>query len=424
MSSSSHYFRLILYMARMLTLDYLIIPYDVTAQDVHGKSFKRNFKKANDYMDTFNVKHELLKVLTIVMAEDVYYGIERRAKNSSMLQRLPSKYCMITGIEDGIYTFSFDMTYFSGGKSKFKNFPKEFRNMYRMYQETGEPWQLVDTKIGVCFKFREDLVYALPPFVAIIEEVLDLEDLKDLIKSKNRMENFKLLLQKIPFKKEPRSEKDFLISLESVKMFHNNIKAVLPEQIGLISTPMEMEEFNFDRKGGNSSKNSVSELEEEIFSSAGVSSGLFNSGNKSSIGMNRAINTDESMMFMLLRQFERFFNKRLDELTSGTYKFKVMLPDLTVFNRHEMQDRYLKMAQYGFPKSLVATTMGMTTQQLVGLNTLEKEFYNLESALIPLNSSHTQNGNEESGKPQKDENKLSDKGLEAKDGESNDNRAK
>ena len=155
-------------------------------------------------------------------------------------------------------------------------------------------------------------------------------------------------MQKIPFKKDPRSERDFLIISDSVKMFHNNIKSVLPSQIGLISTPMKWR-FFFEPKNVELRIWS----DEEIFSGAGISSGLFNSGNKSAVALNRAIQTDEAMMFRLLRQFERFFNKRLKQKVTSTYEFRVIFPDLTVYNRDDKLDVYLKTAQYGFPKTLV-----------------------------------------------------------------------
>lgn len=417
-STSSQYLRLILYMAKMLTLDYIVVPYGIKPEDVTNKAFITNYKKSEDYMKTFNVKHELGKILTVVMMEDVFYGYERRVGDSCMIQRLPSNYCKIIGMEDGLFTFAFNMEYFNSDKSKLANFPDEFEEMYRQYKATHQAWQPVNTKKAVCFKFREDLTYALPPFTAIFEEVLDLEDLKDLVKSKNKLENFKLLLQKIPFKKDPKSEKDFLISLPSVKMFHNNIKAVLPEQIGLISSPMDIEEFDFQPKS-SSLKNSVLEAEEEIFNSAGISSALFNSGNKTSTGLNKAIVTDEGLMFGMLRQFERFFNKRLGQLTSRAYKFIVMFPDLTIYNRSEMLDKYLKTAQYGFPKTLVASALGMTTTELVSLNILENEYLKLDTHLIPLSSSHTQSGKDGEDKRKKSDSEITDKGVQTRDSESN-----
>ena len=412
-SSSSYYMRLVLYMARMLTLDYIIIPYNISSEDVKTDGFRKNYNKIDNYMDTFNVKHELGKVLLTVMIEDTFFGYERRVKNSSMVQKLPSNYCKITGMEDGLFTFSFDMQYFNNDKKKLRNYPPEFAELYRIYEKTRENWQPLDTNYAVCFKFREDLTYGLPPFSGMFEDILDHQDLKELDKAKSKLENFKLLLQKIPFKKDPKSERDFLIGLDSVKMFHNNIKAVLPSQIGLISSPMEIEDFSFEKKN-NAIGNTLKEKQEAIYSAAGVDADMFNSSGKSAIAMSKSTQTDEALMFGLLRQFERFFNRRLAQHSAKKYRFKVMFPDLTVYNRAEMFDKYMQSAQYGFPKTLVISALGMTTTELVSLNTFENDFLNLQEKLLPLASSHTQSGNDDV-KREKSENELTEKGAETRD---------
>ena len=418
-STSSHYMRLLFYMANMLTLDNLVYPYNVNEQDVKTKPFSDNYKKAQNYVEIFNVKHELRKVLTVVMLEDVYFGYERKVGDSFMLQRLPFDQCKITGMEDGLFTFSFNMTYFAHDKTKLRNYPQEFTKLYNIYEKTGVNWQPLDTDYAVCFKFREDLNFALPPFTSVFEEILDLEDLKDLVKAKDKLENFKLLLQKIPFKKDPKSERDFLIGLDSVKMFHEAIKNVLPSQIGLISSPMDIEDFSFEPRS-NATKKPILDAEEDIFNSAGISSGLFNAGNKSAVSLNRAIQTDESMMFGMLRQFERFFNRRVNQYTSKKFRFKVMFPDISVYNRSDKQAEYLQMAQYGYPKTLVACSLGMSSGDLMGLTALENDFLELGEKLTPLVSSHTMTDeNEGAGREEVSDSKISDKGAETRDSGSN-----
>lgn len=427
MNSSSHYMRLIFYMARMLTLDYIVCPIldESKPNTVKSKKFKESYNKAEDYMTKFNVKHELNKAILTAMIEDVFYGYERRQGRTYMIQKLPSDYCRIIGIQDGNYVYEMDMGYFESDLDRLENFPHEFKKLYKRYKDTHERWQQPSSEFSVCLKVREDIHYPLPPFVTVFEDILELEDLKDLTKAKNKLENFKLLLQKIPFKKDPKSERDFLISLESVKMFHNGIKAVLPDQIGLISTPMDVEDYSFERKN-NSALNNVTDSQESIFSSAGISSGLFNSGSKSSVALNRAIQTDESLMFGLLRQAERMFNKRLHKFKGENYGFQCIMPDITIYNKEDKVDLYLKTAQYGMPKLLVNAALGLSQSQLIGLTALENNCLNLTEGLEPLMSSHTMSNEEatkgQGGNIEKKETKLTDKGMETKDTGANDER--
>ena len=79
-----------------------------------------------------------------------------------------------------------------------------------------------------------------------------------------------LLQQKIPFKKEPKSEKDMLISLGSVKMFHANIKANLPSSVSVVSTPMDLEAISFERRRDDVDNN-VQFMKNNFYDSVGVS---------------------------------------------------------------------------------------------------------------------------------------------------------
>lgn len=418
-NNSGHYMRLIFYLARMLTLDYIITPIHITKKDIKTSKFKEDYEKATKYVDDFNIKHELNKILVTMISEDVFFGYERKKGRSSTIQKLPSEYCVITGMEDGLYTFSFDMRYFSGDKSRLNNFDSDFKKLYKKYEETNVSLQPLNTDKAVCLKFREDVSYAIPPFAMVFPEILDLEDSKELVKTKNILENFKLLLQKIPFKKDPKSEKDFIIGMDSVRQFHRDIKSVLPDQIGLITSPMDIEDFSFERKN-NAISDNLKESKEGFYDSAGIPSSLFNAGSKSSIAIAKAVQSNESMMFGVLRQFERFFKRRLGQIIEAEYSFEVIFPDLTEYNKDSVSDRYLKMAQFGFPKSLVGASLGLSTSQLTGLTMLENDFLELDNKLVPLMSSHTMGaGGEGAGaKPKKDE-ELSDKGLETRDDETN-----
>ena len=148
--SSSHYMRLLFYMSSMLTLDHILTPINITSKDVKKKAFKDNYRKANDYVNNFNIKHELLNILLILMIEDVYFGYERSTSKSFMLQRLPTERCRIIGKEDGIFTFEFDFSYFVGKEDLLNNYDREFITLYNKYRRTNQPWQLLNTKKSVC----------------------------------------------------------------------------------------------------------------------------------------------------------------------------------------------------------------------------------------------------------------------------------
>lgn len=386
--SSSHYLRLVMYMAKMLTLDHLVIP--TNPPHAPNNTFLKMYTDVVEYVENFNIKHELSKILPVLLIEDTFFGYEQTNNKGTTIRRLPNDYCKIIGIEDGIFVFAFNFGYFSSREEMLPYFPVHFRKLYSKAKKTGILWHELDPKQGaVCFKLRDDLTYSLPLLAPIFEEVIELEMKKDRQNDKEEAENFKLLVQEIPFKKEPKSEKDFLLSLDSVKTFHNNIKTALPKNVGLISTPMKVADFSFERKSGGTTNTNLPEAQEVLFTSAGWSSSIFSSQNTTKTAQDNAALSDQSLMFGLLRQFERFFNNRINFLFKGAFKFTVSFLDITVFNREAEVNKYLKMAQFGYPKMLVAVAMGLSQSQFMGLNALENGLLGLESKLVPLNSSHT-----------------------------------
>lgn len=392
-SSSSHYIRLVLYLSNMLTLDHLVVPTDAEMKkDVMLSLYNRAVK----YIDNFNVKHELGKIIPTMLIEDTFFGYESRTNGTSTIRKLPSNYCKIVGVEDGIFIFAFNFNYFNGKEHLLRDYPREFKNLYNRCKQTGVSWQELNPNLGaICLKFRDDLTYSLPLLSPLFEEIIELEEKKDRANEKEELENFKLLVQKIPMKADPKSEKDYVLTLPTVKKFHNNIKTALPKNVGLISTPMEIEDYSFDRKT-NSDNANISEAQDVLFTSAGFGN-IFSASNKSLTALKNANISDQSVMFKLLRQFERFFNARLKYILGSQCNMGLLFLDITHFNREEKINELLKLAQYGLPKSTIAIASGMSQSQFMGLNALESHL-GLEERLVPLNSSHTQNGKETESK--------------------------
>ena len=127
-STSSHYLRMVYYLSTMLTLDHLLIP--------NGNGFMNDeeminsLNKANQYISKFNIKHELSKIIPTILIEDTFFGYESRDKKVSTIRKLPTNYCKIVGIEDGIFIFTFDFSYFNGNEHLLRDYPKEFRRLY------------------------------------------------------------------------------------------------------------------------------------------------------------------------------------------------------------------------------------------------------------------------------------------------------
>jgi hypothetical protein len=419
---STHYKRLILYFAHMLTLDYIIVPWGSTVlASKNKKTIQSSYNKVVDYLETLNVKHEFKKVLTVAIREDVFYGYLYMSKDSSYIQKFDADYCQITSVEDGTFCFSFDFAYFQNNPDKLELFPSDFKPMYDNYVSDPKAyrWQELDPNKTICLKFHEDLQYCLPVFVGIFADIFSINDYKALRKTKTKLGNYKLIAQKIPIEEKSTDKNDFKITLPLAQQFHANISSTLPEEIGVITSPMDVTalDFNRDLTEIDNVKNAV----RDMMTGAGVNELLFNAETSGSIGLTKSINVDESIMFSILRQIERIVNFKLKKI--GGSRHKISMPDITVYNREDLFAIYKQAGDAGFPvKSLIGACIGLSPSDLASLMFLENDVLQLHENMLPLPSSHTisHDGTDlTGGRPTKSTNKLSDEGGKTRDNNKN-----
>jgi len=82
--------------------------------------------------------------------------------------------------------------------------------------------------------------------------------------------------------------------------------------------------------------------------------------------------------------------------TGLTFDF-IILP-LTAYNYKDYQGMYLQDAQFGYSKMIAGVAMGIKQRDLISVIDFENNLLNLDEKMIPLMSSYTQSGNENSDK--------------------------
>lgn len=419
---SSHYRRLTTYFATLLTFDYMIEPYGMDLTNVDKDKFRKQYNKIVNIVENMNIKHEFTKVVSIAFKEDCYYGYIHQTKDSFFLQQLNADYCKIASIEDGVYNLAFDFVYFETYPNRLYMFPQEFIDKFREFEKDGVRWRELDSKMTICIKVNETLEYQIPPFVGIFGNLLDIQDFKDLQKQREEIGNYKVLVQKIPMRQNTTDNNDYMMTLDHVATFHSNTEQALPQQIGLITTPMDITAIDFERD--HPDINRVEQATNEFWDASGVSRLLF-SGDSGAIAMNNSIHTDEIIAFTILRQLERWLNKYLKQFNTSQYKFRVKMLDTTVFNWQDVFKQYIQAGQYGLPvRSALMAILGYQPSATTHMAFLENEILDLPIKFIPMQSSHTQSGDGgNGGRPQSDEGDLGDEGIKSRDGLKNDNRA-
>jgi hypothetical protein len=238
--------------------------------------------------------------------------------------------------------------------------------------------------------------------------------------------NYKFIIEKIPLRENSDKNNDFLMDLNTVGMFHNKTATLLPDEIGIFSTPFEIDTVEFSRD--KSEVNNVIDAENGFYTGAGTAKNLFNPNNDSSATLAKSINIDEAEVFLILRQLERIVSGKLKNEISGSFSFRLRILDNTIFNRKENAESLLKNAQYGLPvKMMLCACLGLSPSAVISMNYLEEQVLGLSSSFIPLSSSHTQVGgasdpnSDTGGRPPVSDNNITEKGQAQKDGGHNAN---
>jgi hypothetical protein len=426
-NASSHYKRLILHFATILTLDHYLEPSGITElEKVNIKKLKKAYFDTLRIVENMNIKHEFAKVLHAVFKEGIFYGYKHESKDSFFIQQLDPDYCKITFIEDGLYGFAFNFSYFFTYPERLNMYPDEFKRIWKEKYESKDKkknklskyfWEDLSSENTICIKFDENAWYPIPPFIGVFESLLDISDFKELQKAKEVIDNYKLITMKIPINENVDGMDNYLISGDHALLFQHNVESVVPDQIGVATVPLDVDVIDFERDKVD--KNKVNDATSQYFSEAGVSSVIFSSDANGSIGVGYSIQTDENVAFTVLRQIERWINRYLKNIKSS-YQFKANFPDVTRFNQKDYIANTLKNIQFGAPeKNKWLAVSGNNPSASTVNNFFEENVLNITENFKPMQSSHTQNDNGDGGAPKKNVDDLKDGGLKQRDTESN-----
>lgn len=272
--ASPHFRRLIQYFVSLSDLNYVVSPYKVDASSANETTVRRNFKRVLSLLGAMDLKNVCEKILTVCFREDVFYGTIRETADSAIIQQLPSDYCQVAVIEDNVLNVSFNFSYFSSREYMLEYYPEEFRLKYERYKREKKNlrWQELDAPNSFAIKCNKDILnYALPPFAGLLREIFDLEDYRNLKKTKLELENYAMLVMQLGATSDGKWQMNYNKAVD----FWRNLDSVLPEEVGSVLSPMPIEKISFERTHTGDT-DTIAEAEQNLFTAAGVSSLLFN----------------------------------------------------------------------------------------------------------------------------------------------------
>ena len=391
------------FLASLPFYDTVVLP-----QYEEGKGSKsliiKAFNNACQFVENLDVKNTLTRITREWLKSGVYYGILQELGNKVVVQDLPVEYCR-TRFKDfnNLNILEFNVAYFEGRYNDDKlreaavlNFPELIQKGWRDWKgkKLAEPWVMVPASSGgVTFCFAEDQT---PLLIAAIPELYKLKD--SIAREEKRDENelYKLLIQKMPIDNDGH----LVFELPEVEKIHNGTAAMLQDldTVDVLTTFGEATLENLqDSSAATQSSNRIDKYKNNAWDALGNSSLFFNADNSSSLAFveKRLEGVMRTYLNMYQTWIKFLINSRFTR-TGLTFDF-IILP-LTAYNYKDYQGMYLQDAQFGYSKMIAGVAMGIKQRDLISVIDFENNLLNLDEKMIPLMSSYTQSGNENSDK--------------------------
>ncbi|MFQ3543644.1 hypothetical protein Q7A53_06130 [Halobacillus rhizosphaerae] len=426
-AKSPQYQRLLKHFSDMALFAHVINPIRDIRKSNKSKVEKQYIEIA-ELIKMMNLPHEMKKLLRIAFKEDVFYGYIHREKRSFYIQNIEADICKITSVEDGVYNFSIDMSFFLGNEKLLSEWATEVQVKFREWKAMKEKnskigqWVELNSRNTIVIKVNEEFTETFPPFAGSFDAIYDIEAFKQLRKDKEELGNYMILSQELPIRQNSDNNNDFMIDKDTMMFFHNLASNTVPENVGVITSPMPISPIKFDKDRVDS--DGVAKAERDFWAGSGTSQLLFNADKSTSQGLLMSIRTDEEIVFGVLTQIERWVNRYLKSEYPKDLMFSLSILHVTHFNRDDMYKMYLESAQYGVPvKNELCAVVGKSPIETMNSAYLENDILKLHEKFIPLQSSHTMNGDEIIGKPKAEDGRPAKKAKDASD-ETNRNKDK
>ena len=422
-AKSPQYQRLIWYLSNMALFSHVITPIK-DIRKLNKSKVHKQYTEIGELVKLMELRHEMSKVLSTAFKEDVFYGYIHRDKKSFYIQPIKYDICRITSVEDGVFNYSIDMRYFEKDEERLVQYGKEVQEKYFNWKKVKSVNGKVDSFIElsaentICIKINENMTNEIfPPFAGSFDAIFDIEGFKELRKTKEELGNYMILTQQLPMRPDSEDNNDFAIDEDTMRFFHEMASNTVPDNVGIITSPMKIEPVKFERDRADS--DGVQKAQRDLWDGLGVSNLLFGADKSTSQGLTMSIKSDEQIVFGVLTQIQRWLNRYLKNEFKDLM-FNINILHVTQYNRDEMFKMYLEAGQYGVPvKSHVCAVVGLDPIETMNMAYLENDILEMQDNFVPMMSSHTMGGEElaqqTDGRPKKDPKKVSDETARAKD---------
>lgn len=418
---SALYKRLIMTYATMPLYNYNLTQKVSFTKTINANRAMSDYEKTLKRLQPINFYDEFATANALALRDGVYYSfVYDNGEDGLFFHTLDPQYCKILGKnEAGVWIVCFDATYFSRGNNIIfvdgingdtsGCWDQVFIDGYHEYLNNRDArWFILPPEKTMCLLASEndsfDLI--LPYFSGIMEDILIGLDARDLVSDRQYLENFVLLVSRIPLLSGTNTVDDFAVSLEICKAMQELIDAAVPELVGTAMSPMQVDAIKLKDSNDTDQTDIISKSISNTMKNAGVTPNLLSaSETANAVAQKYSVLNDTSLIFLLISRLELNFNYYINKNISTEYMFEIHRE--TWYNEQEYIENKRQLATLGAATALdLMTATGMTPYEAICKLRFE-DAIGIKSLMVPLMSSYNTSSdsieNRTTGRPRVDD---------------------
>ena len=391
------------YAATMYRYDWYVVPEVYEENSKFNDKILTDFHKVLNYLDNSYIAKVCGDIALGVIKNGAYYGYIVDSPKGVIIQELPINYCRSRFNVGNLPAVEFNMKFFDQAfpdttyrMQVLNMFPDEFKKGYVAYKSgklnTNQKsifdrdcgWWMLEPQKTVKFSFSNcgDGITDLPLFINAIPAILDLDAAQDLDRRKQMQKLLKIVVQKLPMDKNG----DLIFDVDEARDIHNNAVQMLKRAVGVdvLTTFADIESIDMSDKNTTTSQDDLTKVERTVFNALGISQNLFNTDGN--LSLEKSILNDEGSLRTLLLQFEIFFDRIVQGLSTASrkkYNFRLYMLETTQYNYKELSKIYKEQVQLGYSKMLPQIALGHSQSSILNTAYFENEVMKLSEIMIP-----------------------------------------
>ena len=432
--NSTLYKKILTYYATAPLFYYSLIQENDFSKTITSSKSLKDFYTVAKQLNGFNIKTEFFNAIYCTVRDGMFVGFAYQDDENTFMLPLDIRYCRIYGkTPEGQWIVYFDATFFnSGNNSMFVEGDEEgngtwdqvFVDGYNAYQSNSNArWFRLPPEKTFCMIAGSDDQFDVPlPLLAgLFINLMQLEDLENIVNSQTELENYKILVSKIPLMKDGAEDvDDFAISKDLAINFNQQLAEVTPELVAAVTSPMDLDVISFENSNKTQDTDDLAKSMNNLFNNAGVSQIVVAGGSSTnSIGLNHAIQNDLANIWIYVNRIESWLNYFIKMNISEGYKLRIH--HITWYNRDTYIGFLKECATLGDnPTDYIVCATGKTPYEVINNVRFNATVLNINQWLVPLSSTYTKSGNDKGGAPTKSEEEItSEETVATRDGNKN-----